>query len=132
MNQDAGNGGETSGATSNATSGTASSAASGAVPAVPGVPQGDALSLDELVSICAVSREWVVERVEDGLLPANGLAAGSDVAIWRFTSSAVWRTRRMHTLERDFDAVPELAALAADLMEELERARARLRQAGLE
>ena len=92
----------------------------------------DGLSLDELVRICAVSREWVVERVEDGLLPAAGMAAGSDAAIWRFTSRAVWRTRRMHSLERDFDAVPELAALAADLMEELERVRQRLRDAGLE
>lgn len=96
----------------------------------------DGLSLDELVRICAVSREWVVERVEDGLLPASGLAAGMaagpGAAIWRFSSSAVWRTRRMHSLERDFDAVPELAALAADLMEELERVRQRLRDAGLE
>ena len=92
----------------------------------------DGLSLDELVRVCAVSREWVVERVEDGLLPASGLMAGSDAAIWRFSSSAVWRTRRMHKLERDFDAAPELAALAADLMEELERVRQRLRAAGLE
>ncbi len=96
----------------------------------------DGLSLDELVRICAVSREWVVERVEDGLLPASGFGSGmtaaTDAAIWRFTSRAVWRTRRMHTLERDFDAVPELAALAADLMEELERVRQRLRAAGLE
>ncbi len=126
MNQDAGNGGETSVATNGAVPGVPG------VPGVSGVPQGDALSLDELVRICAVSREWVVERVEDGLLPAHGLAASRDTAIWRFTSSAIWRTRRMHTLERDFDAVPELAALAADLMEELERLRQRLRAAGLE
>lgn len=86
------------------------------------------LSLEELTSVCAVSREWVVQRVEDGLLPASG----PEAAVWRFHSGAVWRTRRMHALERDFDAVPELAALAADLMEELERLRQRLRAAGLE
>ena len=115
----------------------------------------DGLSLDELVRVCAVSREWVVERVEEGLLPASGFAGAradafaaaergstaqcedgpasvSNAAVWRFSSRAVWRTRRMHTLERDFDAVPELAALAADLMEELERVHQRLRAAGLE
>ncbi|HEX7156410.1 MAG TPA: MerR family transcriptional regulator, partial [Burkholderiaceae bacterium] len=33
-------------------------------------------------------------------------------------------------LERDFDAEPELAALVADLVEELETLRARLRHGG--
>jgi chaperone modulatory protein CbpM len=33
----------------------------------------------------------------------------------------------MHALERDFDAVPELAALMADLLEELDALRARSR-----
>jgi chaperone modulatory protein CbpM len=34
-------------------------------------------------------------------------------------------------LERDFDAVPELAALVADVLEEMDELRARLRRAGL-
>jgi chaperone modulatory protein CbpM len=38
----------------------------------------------------------------------------------------------MRRLERDFDAVPELAALVVDLIEELDAVRARLRRAGLE
>jgi chaperone modulatory protein CbpM len=33
----------------------------------------------------------------------------------------------MHRLDRDFDATPELAALVADLLEEIEALRARLR-----
>jgi chaperone modulatory protein CbpM len=37
----------------------------------------------------------------------------------------------MRQLERDFDAVPELAALVADLLEEMDTLRARLRRAGL-
>jgi chaperone modulatory protein CbpM len=36
----------------------------------------------------------------------------------------------MRRVERDFDAVPELAALVADLQEEIRHLRARLRQAG--
>ena len=36
----------------------------------------------------------------------------------------------MRSLERDFDAVPELAALVADLLEEMYEMRARLRCRG--
>ena len=86
------------------------------------------LTLDQMVCLCAVSREWVLQRVEERMLPA----ASGGVDGWRFSTSAVWRARRMHALERDFDAVPEFAALAADLMEELERMRVRLRDAGLD
>ena len=72
------------------------------------------ITLEELIVVCAVSREWVRTRVEEGLLPA------------RFDAIAVRRARRMRDLERDFDAAPELAALVADLLEELEAIRARL------
>ena len=86
-----------------------------------------ALTLDELMRACAVDRQWVVHRVDEGLLPAVRLAAGE----WRFGSRELARARRLSALERDFDAVPELAALVADLMEEMESLRARLARAGL-
>lgn len=73
------------------------------------------ITLEELVVVCAVSREWVRERIDEGLLPE------------RFDTLAVRRVRRMRALERDFDAAPELAALVADLLEELDALRARLR-----
>lgn len=73
------------------------------------------LTLEELAVVCAVSSEWVSERVAEGLLPV------------RFDTLAVRRVRRMIALERDFDAAPELAALMADLLEELDALRARLR-----
>jgi chaperone modulatory protein CbpM len=76
------------------------------------------LTLEELAVVCAVSPEWVRSRVEEGLL-----GAGPE---WRFTALAVRRVRRMRALERDFDAAPELAALMADLLEELDALRARL------
>ena len=71
------------------------------------------LTLEELTVVCAVSAEWVRERVAEGLLPE------------RFDTLAVRRVRRMRALERDFDAAPELAALMADLLEELDALRAR-------
>jgi chaperone modulatory protein CbpM len=76
------------------------------------------LTLEELALVCAVPPEWVRSRVEEGLLAPQ--------AEWRFGAVAVRRVRRMRALERDFDAAPELAALMADLLEELDALRARL------
>jgi chaperone modulatory protein CbpM len=42
------------------------------------------------------------------------------------------RARRLCNLETTFDAGPEIAALAADLIEEVVRLRQRLRAAGLD
>jgi chaperone modulatory protein CbpM len=85
------------------------------------------LTLQELASACAVSEAWVVHHVEEGVL--SGI--GANAAEWRFTSRDLWRARHIYALERDFDAVPELAGLVADLFEELDDLRARLRRAGL-
>jgi chaperone modulatory protein CbpM len=86
------------------------------------------LTVDELTGVCSVSREWVVRHVEEGVLSGSGTSS----AEWRFSSRDLWRARQIHALERDFDAEPQLAALVADLLEELETLRARLRRAGLE
>jgi chaperone modulatory protein CbpM len=87
------------------------------------------LSLDEFSRACAVETEWVVRHVQEGLLPLEGEAAPGG---WRFSSVHVRRARAMRRFERDFDAVPELAALVADLLEEVEQLRLRLRREGLE
>ncbi|MGP9768116.1 chaperone modulator CbpM [Halomonas sp. AOP13-D3-9] len=85
------------------------------------------LTLDELARACSVETNWVIERIESGLL-----ADGSPyVASWRFTSYDLTRARRMCQFERDFEAAPELAALATDLIEENHRLKERLRAAGL-
>jgi len=83
------------------------------------VSNDELLTLEELVVVCAVTPEWVRQRVEGGLVPA--------APEWRFSAVAVRRVRRMIALERDFDAAPELAALMADLLDELDELRARLR-----
>jgi chaperone modulatory protein CbpM len=69
----------------------------------------------------------VVRRVAEGLVTATGASS----AEWRFSPAALLRARRMHAIERDFDAVPELAALVADMLEEMDELRARLRREGL-
>lgn len=80
------------------------------------------LTLEQLAAGCAVEPDWVVRHVEEGLLPPAGGVQGA----WRFSSALLLRARRMRALERDFDAVPELAALVADLLQEMDELRARL------
>ena len=89
--------------------------------------EADFLNLDELCSVCALEREWLVVRIRDGLIPAAG---GSD-AEWRFTTATLSRVRRMRDIERTYDAAPELAALVADMLEEMDELRAQLRRSGL-
>lgn len=85
----------------------------------------DFLTLEELCSACALERDWLVVRVREGLIAAEG---GTDTE-WRFTTTTVSRVRRMREIERTYDAAPELAALVADMLEELDALRARLRRA---
>jgi chaperone modulatory protein CbpM len=87
-----------------------------------------ALSLEELARACRVPPGWVVERVESGFLEATSTAAGE----WRFASASLVRARRLCNLETTFEAGPEIAALTADLIEEVDRLRQRLRAAGLD
>ena len=87
-----------------------------------------ALTVEDLARACAVESQWVVERVEAGLL---GSASVKSVEL-RFASADLARARRLAALERDFDANQELAALVVDLIEEVARLRGRLRAVGLE
>lgn len=86
-----------------------------------------ALTVEDLARACAVEAQWVVERVEAGLL---GRASVESVE-WRFVSADLARARRLAALERDFEADQELAALVVDLIEEVARLKTRLKAAGL-
>jgi len=92
------------------------------------VLEGRCFTLEELCAACALEPDWVVRHIEEGLFPAPEGARNE----WRFSAIGLARARRMHAFERDFEAVPELAALVADLLEEMDALRARLRTAGLE
>ena len=87
-----------------------------------------ALTVDEVAYACSASTEWVVQHVEEGILCCS--TGGSSE--WRFSSRDLSRARRVRAMERDFDAVPELAALVADMLEEMDALRSRLRRAGLD
>ena len=82
------------------------------------------LTLEQLCSVCALERDWLVVRVQEGLIPATG----TTVTEWRFTTTTLSRVRRMREIERTYDAAPELAALVADMLEEMDALRARLKR----
>lgn len=84
------------------------------------------LTLHELSRALALTPEWVAERVRAGLIEVAGAGAQADPALWRFQTLVVRRVRSMHHVERCFDAGPELAALVADLEDEIARLRVRL------
>ena len=87
----------------------------------------EVFTLEELCTVCALEREWLVHRVQEGLIPVSGTV----VTEWRFSTAHLARARRMRDIERSFDAAPELAALVADMLEEMDALRARLRREGL-
>lgn len=86
------------------------------------------LSLEQLCAACALEHDWLVRRVQEGLIPVTGTV----IAEWRFSTAQLSRARRMREIERSFDAAPELAALVADMLEEMDALRARLRREGLD
>jgi chaperone modulatory protein CbpM len=85
------------------------------------------LTLEELSTSCQVSPQWVAERVSAGVLRCE---TAPESAQWVFSGEDLQRARRLFQLKRDFDANPELAGLVADLFDELERLRKRLRRLG--
>jgi chaperone modulatory protein CbpM len=82
------------------------------------------LTLEQVAAACDVDTAWLLAHLEAGLFRHAECVAG----VWRFSGAALVRARRMRRIERDFDAVPELAALVADLGEELDALHARLGQ----
>lgn len=82
------------------------------------------LTLGELCRVCQVPAEQVFELVEEGILEP----LGRDPQGWRFRGISVRRVRCTLRLERDLGVNAAGAALALDLLDELEALRARMRR----
>src|SRR5689334_18676328 len=85
-----------------------------------------ALDLEEMARACGVDPDWVRRHVQAGMLAIEA----ADVQ-WHFRSIELSRARRLASIERDFDANEELAALVVDLADEVRRLRARLHALGV-
>jgi chaperone modulatory protein CbpM len=84
------------------------------------------LTLAQLCRTCRLPAEQVFELVEEGVIEPLGRDPGQ----WRFRGVSVRRVRCAIHLERDLGVNAAGAALALDLLEELEAVRARLRRFG--
>jgi len=75
-------------------------------------------SLTEVCAACRVAEELVVEIVAEGIVEPAG-----ERGQWRFTGIALARVQRVLRLQHDFGVNLAGAALALDLLEEIERLR---------
>jgi chaperone modulatory protein CbpM len=79
-------------------------------------------SAEEIARAAGQQVGWVHERVQ-----AEVLRVDASTGEWRFDSATLVRARRIARLETGFGADPQLAALTADLMEEVAELRRQLR-----
>lgn len=84
------------------------------------------LTLAELSRACAVHAECIIELVEEGVLAPLGREPRS----WRFSGIHMRRARVALRLQRDLGLNLAGAALALQLLEEVETLRARLQALG--
>lgn len=84
------------------------------------------LTLADLCRACAVHAERIIELVDVGVLEP----VGRDPSHWRFHGTSLQRARMALRLQRDLGIDLAGAALALELMEQIESLRARLRAMG--
>lgn len=89
------------------------------------IDDGEYVTLAQVCRVCRVQEAWIVELVEQGVVEPVASAAQAG---WRFDSVALHRLRVATRLQHDLGVNPAGAALAIELMEELERLRARLKR----
>ncbi|MBL8416422.1 MAG: MerR family transcriptional regulator [Propionivibrio sp.] len=110
------------------------SSTSGATPETRMLPQLSGIILEELRELtlaelcraCAVRSESIVELVEEGVLAPNG----REPHRWRFSGIHMHRATVALRLQRDLGVNLAGAALALQLLDEVEALRARLKVMG--
>lgn len=80
------------------------------------------LNLDDLCRACAADADRIIELVHEGVL----VPAGEKPDYWRFTGVHLHRARVALRLENDLGVNLAGAALALELLDELDNLRARL------
>ena len=81
------------------------------------------MTLAQLCQACELSEAQIIELVEQGVIDP----LGQEPAEWRFVSVSLRRIRITRNLQRDLGVNAPGAALALELLEEIEELRARLR-----
>lgn len=95
---------------------------------IPGTLSGDIaeevaeFTLDDLCRACSVNAEWLISLVDEGILDP----VEPDQTRWQFTGVHLRRARIVLRLQRDLSVNLAGAAVALELMDEVETLRARL------
>jgi chaperone modulatory protein CbpM len=84
------------------------------------------LTLTDLCRACAVHDEQIIALVDAGVLEPQGREPGQ----WRFGGAGLHRARMALRLQRDLDIDLAGAALAVELLDEIDSLRTRLRAMG--
>jgi chaperone modulatory protein CbpM len=85
------------------------------------------LTLAELCRTCGLPAHRMIEMVDEGIITP----IGRDPGRWRFRGVDLRRVWRVQRLQRDLGLNLAGAAIALDLLDELERLRALLRRLGI-
>jgi chaperone modulatory protein CbpM len=85
--------------------------------------EGLTVTLAELTEVCRASDQVVRLMVNEGLLRPTGTRPEE----WRFSGVQIRRARRAVRLQRDLELNLAGAALALDLLDQIEALRARIR-----
>lgn len=85
------------------------------------------LSLSEVCQACAVRVETIIELVDEGVLSPRG----REPHCWRFTGTHLRRATVAIRLQRDLGVNMAGAALALQLLDELDALQAKLRKMGI-
>ena len=85
-------------------------------------------TLEELSTACSVRTEYIVELVEEGIV--EPLEARLERRQWIFSGRSLQRARKARRLQQDLGVNLAGAALVLELMEEIERLRARVQRPG--
>ena len=90
------------------------------------------LTLTELSHACSVQTGYIIELVDEGLLTPDLLAEENEPQHWRFSGIQMRRARVAMHLQSDLGINLAGAALALQLLDEIENLRAQVRAAGYE
>ena len=83
--------------------------------------EGEVLLVEEMARICGVKHDWLHTRIQEDVIHA----VERDGAYY-LCSTSVMRIQQVAKIEQTYDADPQLAALVADLSEEIRRLRRQL------
>jgi len=78
------------------------------------VIDGEMLHADEIARLCCVTTQWVHTRIEQEILHAV-MRDGT----YYFSTQMLFRAKQVANIEHQYDADPQLAALVADLIDEV-------------